>query len=263
MANKKTTPKTRGWKRIKRNLITILIIGLLLYIGAHIISRLEGTRQIVADKLSNGTRQQISIEKCSMTPLMGLQIQNLSFQGVEMPEVTISFNWLAFLSKETPVVRELRIKGMEMRLRRVPTTGNWEPLVLNGIGSRVGAVLGLNPQKLETDDSLPQFPAYAINSKTLLQLEQAKIVWKDKNGRDIAYITDANLQLKSGNFIKRKVIQTLFSCGHLKLASGRTLREFQMEAFRVEGSEIITVLNMADSNGQYAEFSSATLWQDL
>ncbi|MDF7822993.1 hypothetical protein P4B35_03140 [Pontiellaceae bacterium B12227] len=263
MAKKQTVPKKRGWQRIKRNAITLLIIVIILYIGAHVISRLEGTRQAVADKLSNGTRQQISIEKCSMTPLMGLRIQNLSFQGVEMPEVIMSFNWFSFLSDESPFVKELRIKSMEMRFRRIPISGNWEPLVLNGIGSRMGAVLGLNPTKMGDDQSLPKFPPYAINAKTLLQLDRAKVVWKDENGRDIAYITEADLRLKSGSFVKRKVIQALFNCGHMKLASNRTLREFQLEAFRVEGSQIITVLNMADSNGQYDEFSSATLWQDL
>ena len=263
MAKKNPAPKKSAWQRIKRNAITLLMIGIILYIGAHVLSRLEGTRQMVADKLSNGTRQQISIEKCNMTPLMGLHILNLTFQGVEMPDVKMSFNWFSFLSKETPLVKELRIKSMEMRFRRIPTTGNWEPLVLNGIGSRLGAVVGLNPTQMGEDQSLPKFPPSAINAKTLLQLERAKVVWKDENGREIAYITEADLRLKSGPFVKRKVIQTLFNCGHIKLASGLSLREFQLEAFRVEGSQIITVLNMADSNGQYDEFSSATLWQDL
>ena len=180
---KKTAPKKSGWQRIKRNAITVLVIGLILYIGAHVLSRLEGTRQMVADKLSNGTRQQISIEKCNMTPLLGLHIHNLAFQGVEMPDVKMSFNWFSFLSKETPFVKELRIKAMEIRFRRIPTTGNWEPLVLNGIGSRLGAVLGLNPTQMTGEQSLPKFPPNAINTKTLLQLERAKVVWKDENGR--------------------------------------------------------------------------------
>jgi hypothetical protein len=102
---KKTAPKLSRWKRIKRNVITALLIGIILYIGAHVLSRLEGTRQAIADKLSGGTRQQISIEKCGTTPLLGLKITNLDFQGVEMPEVKMSFNWFSFLSKETPFVK--------------------------------------------------------------------------------------------------------------------------------------------------------------
>ena len=45
--------------------------------------------------------------------------------------------------------------------------------------------------------------------------------------------------------------------------NGRGLREFRLEAFRIEGSSVVTVLDMADSNGEYEEFASDTLWQDL
>ena len=259
MAKKKVVSKKVRWKR---NFITTGLVLLVLYIGAHVISRTEGFRSAVADKLSNGTRQQISIDACAATPLLGLRLKGLRFQGVEMPDVKMSFNGLSFLSKATPFVKQLRIQGLEIQFNRIPTSGNWEPLVLHGVGSRLGAVLGLNPV-LSDDDSLPKFPPYAINEKTLLQLDRAKVVWKDEKGREIAYITEADLKLRSGTFIKRKVIQTIIQCGHVKLASGQALRDFRLETFRIEGSSIVTVLNMADSNGEYGEFSSATLWQDL
>lgn len=262
MAKKKTPPKKSKWQRFKRNAITTLILLIILYIGGHVISRLNGTRQAIADKLSNGTRQPISIEKSGMTIFCGLHLQGLSFQGVDMPDVKMKFNWFSFFSRETPFVREIKIKDMEMTFRRIPTTGNWEPVILHGVGSRAGAVLGLNTPN-QADDSLPKFPPSAINTKTLLQLERAKIVWKDENGREIAYITDADLRIKTGTFIQRKVLQTIFQCGHLKLANGRGLREFRLEAFRIEGSSIVTVLDMADSNGEYEEFASSTLWEDL
>ena len=250
-------------KKLKRNGITAGLVLLILYIGVHVISRTEGFRSAVADKLSNGTRQQISIDKCAVTPLLGLRLKGLRFQGVEMPDVKMAFNGFSFLSKKTPFVKQLRIQKMEIQFRRIPSSGNWEPLVLHGIGSRLGAVLGLNPALMGADDSLPKFPPYAINEKTLLQLDRAKVVWKDEKGREIAYITEADLKLKSGTFIKRKVIQTIVKCGHVKLASGQALRDFRLETFRIEGSSTVTVLNMADSNGQYEEFASNTLWQDL
>lgn len=180
-----------------------------------------------------------------------------------MPDVSMSFNPFSFVSKETPFVRQLKIKDMEIQFRRIPDSVNWEPLVLNGIGGRLGAVLGLNPPEIGEDESLPKFPPAAINEKTLLQLEDAKVVWRDEAGREIAYITEANLKLRAQSLTKRKVIQTIVQCGHVKLVSGRALRDFRLEAFRVEGSSIITVLDIADSNDQYEEFSSANLWKDL
>jgi hypothetical protein len=134
---------------------------------------------------------------------------------------------------------------------------------MHGVGARLGAVVGLNPPTMGADEALPKFPAYAINEKTLLQLKGAKIVWRDEKGRELAYVTEASLDVKSEAFIKRKVLQTIVKCGHVKLASGRALRDFRLEAFRVEGTGLITVLDMADSNGQYEPFASKTLWQDL
>jgi hypothetical protein len=264
MAKTKAAPKKVSTRtRIKRHLITTGIILLILYIGAHIITRTQGFRSAVADKLSNGTRQLISLEECGATPLLGLRLRGLAFHGVEIPDAKVAFNWFSFLSKKTPFVKQLRIQGLDVEFRRVPTTGNWEPLVMHGVGARLGAVLGLNPAAMGDDDALPKFPPYAINEKTLLLLSRAKLVWRDENGRELAYITEADLNVKSGLFIKRKVIQTIAKCGHIKLASGRALRDFRLEAFRIEGSGVVTVLDMADSNGQYEEFASQTLWQDL
>jgi hypothetical protein len=258
-----TKKKASPVVRLKRNALTVAIVALILYIGAHMISRTDGARAAIADKLSNGTRQLITLEKCGTTPLLGLRLRGLSFQGVSVPEATVSFNWFSFLSRKTPFVKELRIQGLEVNFTRVPNTGNWEPLVMHGVGTRLGAVVGLNPSTMGEDDALPKFPAYAINEKTLLQLKGAKIVWRDEKGRELAYITEASLSVKSETFIKRKVIQTIAKCGHVKLASGRALRDFRLEAFRIEGTSLVTVLDMADSNGQYEPFASKTLWQDL
>lgn len=263
MAKKKTDPKKSKLGRLKRNLFTAGLVLLIIYFGVHIISRTEGARSALADKISNGTRQLVSIEECGATPLMGLWIKGLSFTGVEMPEVKVSFNWLAFLSKDKPLVDQLRIEKLEIRFNRVPSTGNWDPLVLHGVGSRLGAVMGLNPADAVQDDSLPKFPPYVINAKTLLQLRRGKVVWNDERGRELAYLSDADVTVRDSGFVDRKAIQTIVECGHIKLASDRVLRDFRMEAFRVQGSSWVTVLEMGDSNGEYPEFASDTLWQDL
>lgn len=261
MARKKVEVKKN--RKLKRNGIAALLIILILYIGTHILSRTEGARSALADKISRGTRLPVALEKCGTTPLMGLRLEGLAFYGVEMPEVKVKLNWFAFFSKHKPLVRQLEIEGMEVNLKRIPANGNWEPLVLHGIGSRLGAVLGLNPVQEVSMDTLPKFPEYVINEKTLLELRRAKISWYDDRLRELAYISDADLNVKVGSFIDRKVIQTIVECGHIKLASGKILRDFKMETFRIDGSGVVTVLNMADSDGQYEEFATKDLWQDL
>jgi hypothetical protein len=262
---KKTTAGKKGTLtgRWKRNLTSTVIILLILYIGVHIISRTEGARSAVADKISNNTRLPVALKSCGATPLLGLRLKGLDFLGVQMPDVRVQFNWLAPFSKTTPLVKRLDIQGLEVNLKRVPTSGNWEPLVLHGLGSKLGAVIGLNPVQTGEDDTLPRFPPYVVNEKTLLQLRRAKVVWYDEQNRELAYISDTDLSVKAGLFIDRKVVQTLVKSGHIKLASGKLLRDFRMEAFRIEGSGVVTVLNMADSDGEYEEFATQTLWQDL
>ncbi len=250
------------WDRIRRNLVATGLVVLVLYVGIHVISRTEGARAAVADKISNGTRQPVSLEKCGATPLLGLRLKGLGFPGATLPDVKLTFNWLAFLSKDQPFVRQLRVRDAEIHLKRVPTTGNWEPLVLDGFGRRLGAVLGLSPVRSD-DGTVPIFPSYAINRKTLLQLRGAKIYWHDENGREQARLLDAGLTLRRGGFVNRKAMQVLAECGEVQLANGPVLRDVKLEAFRIEGSELVVVLAMADRNGKYDEFASKTLWQDL
>ena len=264
MAKKKQAAKTGAGKGpLKRHLFTAGIVLFILYIGVHILSRTEGARSAVADKLSNGTRQLITLDSCGTTPLMGLRLEGLSFYGVEIPEAEVSFNWLYFLSKEKPFVKRLHIRGLDVEFRRAPDGVHWEPMVLHGIGSRVGEVLGIITPETTDDDALPKFPSHVINRKTLLQLDRAGMVWRDETGREIAYISAVDLKFETETFIKRKVIQSITKCGHIKLASGNALRDFRLETFRIEGSGIVTVLDMADSNGLYDEFATVALWQDL
>lgn len=250
-------------KGLKRNVISTFLIALILYVGIHIIVRTDGVRSAIVDKISNGTRQPVAVESCSATPLLGLHLEGLTFYGTEMADVKVSFNWLAFIARHKPIVKRLDIEGLEIKLKRVPNSGNWEPLVLHGIASRLGAVAGVNPPQIQQDETLPQFPPYVINAKTLLQLSRAKVSWSDEQGRELAYISDADLEVKTKTFTDRKVVQSIVRCGSVRLASGQMLREFRLEAFRVEGASDVIVLDMADNGGEYPEFTTKTLWQDL
>ena len=262
MTRKNTAP-AKSKKSLKRNFWAGIVIALILYIGMHVLSRTEGARSWVADKISNGTHLPVTLESSAATPLLGLRLKGLGFYGAKIPDVRIKFNWFSFLSKATPLVRQLDIRGLEIELKRVPDSGNWEPLVLHGLGSKLGTVLGLNPVQMSPDNTLPKFPIRAINEKTLLQLSRAKVVWHDEQNRELAYISNADLRVESGAFIDRKVVQTIFKCGHIKLASGKLLRDFRMETFQFGDSGIVTVLGMADRDGEYDEFATQTLWQDL
>lgn len=262
MARKSAAAKKKK-RNLKRNLLSAVVIVIVLYVGIHLISRTEGARSFVTDKISNGTRLPVVVESCGATPMLGMHLRGVDFYGVQMPDVRIRFNWFALFSKKTPMVRQLEIRDLQVKLQRVPDSGNWEPLVLHGLGGKLGAVLGLNPVPGSPDETLPKFPAYVINERTLLQLHHAKVVWHDELNRELAYITDVDTRIKVGTFVDRKAIQTLLSCGHIKLASGHLLRDLQLETVKIDDYKPTIVLKMSDSDGEYEGFQSEILWQDL
>ena len=96
---KKTTQKRSLTENLRRNLITTGLILLVAYAGIHILTRTNGFRGLVADKISNGTRLPVVLEHCGMSPLLNLRLKNLDFPGVRMPEVNVVFDWFAWLSK--------------------------------------------------------------------------------------------------------------------------------------------------------------------
>lgn len=248
----------------RQQTITLFVLVLILYVGLNVISRTEGARTLVADKISNHTRLPVTIDDCGITPLLGLHLRGLTFHGIEMDDVRVSFNWLAFPFKEKPVVHRLTIAGMEARLMRAPATRQWEPLVLHEIADRVGTVLGLEQETPQVkDQSLPAFPEKWINSRTLLQLSRAKVVWLDEKGQELAYIADGDLKIEAGAFSGRHVARSVSECGHILLSSGELLRDFRIEAFSFEDSEVVLVLKMSERDGEYSEFSTQSLWEDL
>jgi hypothetical protein len=262
MAKKKKTGKTTV-EKLKRNLLTSALILLVMYIGIHIISRTDGARGLVADKISNGTRLPVTLKKCGATPLLGLRLQGLDFPGARMPDVRIKIDWLAWLSKEKPLVKQLDIDGLELVFRQVPATGNWEPLVLHDLGSKFGAVVGLKPAIGSAYDELPKFPSFVINKKTLLNLDRARVNCYDAQNHELAYVTDADSQVKIVGFSDRKALQVQLECSHIKLASGPLLRDFELETVKIDGYDHTLVMKMSCSDREFEGFQTKTLWEDL
>jgi hypothetical protein len=263
MARKKEEATKKKKRHFRRNLFFGLLILIILYTGVHLLSRTDGVRAMVVDKISDGIRLPVALESCAATPLLGLQLQGLSFSGVKMPSVHLRLNGLAWIAPDQPFVQQLDIQGLEIRLKWDPPTGRWEPLVLHPLGSQLGTVLGLAPPPTINDASLPKLPRWLINKNTILQLRHAKVVWINEQNQELASLSDANLSMETQLFTNRKVRQTLFKCERIKLASGKLLRDFQLEAFHFEHSSATTILNMTDSDGEYPPFSTPTLWQDL
>lgn len=260
MGRKKKEEKRK--KRRGRNLFFNMLIAVILYVGIQLLSRTDGTRAFLADKLSGVIGEPVSIGRCEATPLLGLHLEKVVFRGLRMDEVHARLDWLCWVSAKRPLVAELDIRGLEAHLHRNPDTGRWDPPALNGIAAKIGTVLGLNPPLVA--DSRPRFPAWAINSGTLLQLRQAKTTWYDEKGRELAYILGADLSMKIRPFIDREVRQSLFGAKEIRLASGKTLHQFHLEAFCFGGSPATAaILDMSDADGEYDPFSSTALWQDL
>ena len=263
MAKKKAGNEGGRRRKFRRRLITSGLILLILYIGVQVISRTDGVRSVIIDKTSNGTRLPVSLNHCGATPALGLRLENLVLAGMDFPDVRIYFDWFHRLSKDKPFIREMRLEHAEVRFRRMPGSGRWEPLVLDGFGQRLGSVVGLRSPASQSDESALVFPPDIINAKTRLQLRDTKVMWLDEQGNELASIENADFSIRAEKLTGCRVLQAIVECDQITLASRRVLDEFRLETVHVEGSDWVNVREMSDRVGRYPEFSTSTLWQDL
>lgn len=250
-------------KKHNRNVMIWGVIVVVLYVGVHVLVRTDGIHSMIVDRVSTETQQSVSIEHCSAMPGLDLKLSGIHFQGVDVKSLKVSFNLFSFFSKEVPLIRRLRIQGLEVHFERSQTEDRWDPAVLRDVGARLGRVLGLGSVSRGECHLVSSVSTGLLNERTLLQLDRGTLVWFDDLGQEAARILDADITVRSDAFTGRRVMQSLVRCGHIELADGGALHDFDLEAFCIEGSEWITVLHMADSQGRYDEFSSSTLWDDL
>lgn len=254
----KPTRKKRKW-----NLVCSLLIALILYVGIHMLIRTEGTRSMIADRISIWTKLPVSLGHCQATPLLGLRLDNLEFPGVKIPEARIKFNVFAGFLEGTPWIEKLILQEPELKLKRDAKSGQWEPFVLHKIGSHLGAVVGANKTDIPAAENLPRFPESVLNAKTIFLLERAKVHWLNESGIELAYITSIDSSVKVVAFSDRKAIQTFLKCGHIKMASGKLLRDLELETVKIEGYDPVLILKLTDSDGEYDGFQTKNLWLDL
>jgi len=253
--------KKRGG--FKRQLLTGTLLLLVFYFGAHAIVRTKGFRKYVADKIANFTHQPVSLKECSASPLLGLELKGLAFYGVVMPSVTIKWNWAAFLSEKEPFIRKVVIRGMQVKFRRIPVSGKWDPLVLHDLANPLGAALGLKYLPLKADSSLPRLPEILFNKKTAVEIDRANIMWRDVNGKEQARVNDINLSAEVVPFTGRDAIQFLMKAKELQMASGRLIRDVELEIIKIDGFDPVLVFRLASRDREYDSFESDNLWIDL
>lgn len=237
---------------------------LLLYIGIQVLVRTNGFRQVVSDKISNGTRSVVSLERCTATPLLGLHLQGLAFSGAQMPSVRVHVDWLAWTSKKRAWVRQLDFDAMNVTFSQIPDTGRWSPLVFQEVSSKLAHALGVDPMVVSAKGSvLPHFSPRLINHKTAYQFHHSKITWRDEKGRELIYLLHINSSISQIKFGKRNALFSDFECEQIKLANGSSLNAFKLEAVKIEDYKSSIILRLSDSGGEYEGFQTETFWEDL
>jgi hypothetical protein len=253
----------RSSRALKRNVFSTVLLAAIIYAGLHFLVRTEGVQSEVVNRLADWAKEPVSLGRCSLTPLLKLRLEGLALEHAKVEEARIGVDPFALFSEERPLFRSIHIVGLEVTLRRVGGAGVWRPEILHGIGSKVGSVLGVVSGIVPDAQALPGVPERFINGDTIWTVERAKMVWKEANGVELAYLADVDSSTKVVDFSDRRARQTLIDAGHVKLASSHLIRDLELEVVQIGGYAPTLVLTMSDSAGRYDGFQTERFWEEL
>lgn len=135
-------PKGPGlWVLAGRFVKTLLIVAAILYVAALVLSRTEGFRTLVEDRLSRAARMKVKIESCHAT--LGLSVVMRGIRSEETGAVVRAqavcrravVDWALPGPGRRGAQAEVTAEGLEVDLAWVD--GQWHPAALAGPAARV------------------------------------------------------------------------------------------------------------------------------
>lgn len=134
--NEITEPESGRWlESITRFWITMVIIAAILYFAAYAISRSDGFRDIVQQRLSELAGTPLSIREARADAMMNLVLEGINdsanhtnqLPGIEIAYAKLKWRWIPLLTGTGWPFKQLHVRDGTIRFTQA-TDGTWSPL---------------------------------------------------------------------------------------------------------------------------------------
>ena len=244
-------PKRRGFFHgIRGFLSTVLLLVVLLYAGVYIIGLMDGFRAFLEDHLKTTLDLRVKLAKAWLTPALNLKFEGLITEGFGrkgMPGLQIQHGFIEWSVRDAerwhlPRLRRVIFNGVGVTFTP-DDSGNWEPAPLATLGQQVADWCNFKVAAPKPDKPLakldPKQPAnvkvvadlLADLRQTLLEVTDARLVWSDMDGNELALINKARMAMTPLVLPSREITHYWLRVDEASLADGRRARDIRCEFF--------------------------------
>ena len=255
-------PKGRGFfSGLRGFVVTTLLLVVLLYGAVYIIGLLDGFRAFLEDHLKANLDIRVKITKARLTPALNLEFEGLSTEnfgrkgmpGLQIQQGKIEWTVLDETGWHLPKVRRAVLRGVGVHFAP-DDYGRWEPPPLAPIGEKIAdwcqfklaapkAEKPVRSLEKKTDDEKKTPPDVAALLRELrLEIADAKLIWFDADGNELASATKLRLAIQPIILPSRAVTHYWLRVDEVIRADGHRAHDIRVEFFDLGDQKVMLEL---------------------
>ncbi len=262
VGNKSHEGRVRNF--IIRFVRTSAVLLLIFYAAILLISRTDGFRHLVEDRISARTNSELHLGGVQINPRFEMLIHDIRMAGapddiaadfqIDSVRTSLSFHRLFSSGNSFPVLVE--ISGADLIFSR-DENGGWLPAYFSErsgffadlVGAGVRDIMAGSPESQdkssggETDLFDIRYSGFFGEESGFLARD-VRIRWKEQDGSLLAELRDMNFDLTLLRVPGRKIQHCRFSAGYGLMVDGRSFQDMRMEFISAGGRTVILDLNL-------------------
>lgn len=190
--NKKNTKEKRcGWGGLATLIISIVLIS---YFAAQAISRTNGFRKMVEERLERVFACSVEAGDLELSPQLNLIMHDISVQphegqaSLRAPKIEIVFSFKRLFLRRANPIKRIEVRSLHADLTR-RSDNSWAPNCVSALAEQVAHTLGIPLRIANTTNRTPnsaQFPTLKMLEETQISVIGGTVVWYDSRGTELA-----------------------------------------------------------------------------
>jgi len=249
--------------RVRRFVRTVLVLGVILYLGVWLLGFTAGFRSYLEEELHQRLGLPVKIRKARLTPALNLVVEGLATEGSGrkgQPGVALQKGFLEWSVVDDgrwhwPRLKRLQLAGCSLDFAPAEQ-GGWMPAALAAFSAQVAdwGGFGLTTPKptppvadLDPDRPAPSRAPQPFNVRELLRhcvldLDDGRMVWWNEAGQEAASANKIRLVLTPVALPNRLMLHGLLTVDEAQRADGRRARNFRFEFLDLRSQQLVLEL---------------------